>query len=236
MIIYKITNRINGKVYIGQTIQPLTTRWRKHCNSSSCCKYIHSAIAKYGKENFTVEQIDVACDRDELDSKEIYWINFYDSMNPEKGYNLTSGGEHKEVSDIVKKQISKNLKGKKKSLETRIKMSKAQLGKNLSETTKEKISNTLKGRIVSEETRKKQSQILKGRVFSKDHCKRISESKKGIRSTWAYKKVECIETGEIFNSMTDAAKTKMLSEKQISNVCRGVHKTCGGFHWRYADE
>ena len=99
MLIYKITNRINGKVYIGQTTRPLTVRWKQHCNPANTnCIALHRAIQKYGKENFTVEQIDVACDIDELNEKEIYWIKFYDSVNSEKGYNLKVGGEHTTMS------------------------------------------------------------------------------------------------------------------------------------------
>ena len=53
-IIYKITNRINGKVYIGQTRMSLNVRWWHHCNRKDC-PALHHAIKKYGAENFTVE-------------------------------------------------------------------------------------------------------------------------------------------------------------------------------------
>ena len=92
MIVYKVTNRINGKVYIGQTVQTLEQRWKQHCCKSSGCKALHLAIEKYGSENFTVEQIDVACDREELNQKEQYWIQHYNSLSP-NGYNLTAGGD-----------------------------------------------------------------------------------------------------------------------------------------------
>jgi len=91
MIIYKVTNRINGKVYIGQTKQSLQKRWSNHCCKNSHCSILHSAIEKYGAENFTVEQIDVAATKDELDKKEIFWISHYNSIAP-NGYNISSGG------------------------------------------------------------------------------------------------------------------------------------------------
>lgn len=91
MIIYKVTNRINGKVYIGQTKQSLHKRWSNHCCKNSHCSILHSAIKKYGAENFTVEQIDVAASKEELDKKEIYWISHFDSVAP-KGYNISLGG------------------------------------------------------------------------------------------------------------------------------------------------
>ena len=71
MIVYKVTNRINGKVYVGQTTRPLIVRWRQHTAPSvTKCLALHRAIMKYGRENFTVEQIDVASNRDELNKKE----------------------------------------------------------------------------------------------------------------------------------------------------------------------
>lgn len=118
MMIYKITNRLNGKVYIGQTIRSLSKRWREHCCKSSGCLALHNAIIKYGAINFTVEQIDIACSREELDQKEIYWIEFYKSFG-ENGYNLTSGGEsQKAISEEVKKRISEKNKGRKLSPES----------------------------------------------------------------------------------------------------------------------
>lgn len=99
--IYKITNLINNKIYIGQTVQTVEQRFRGHCNSAKRLKQhperykrpceIHSAINKYGVENFIVEQIDTAESKYELNKKEIYWINYYDSTNV--GYNMTIGGD-----------------------------------------------------------------------------------------------------------------------------------------------
>ena len=113
MIIYKITNQINGKIYIGQTKQSLQKRWNNHCCKNSHCSILHSAIKKYGAENFTVEQIDVASSKDELDKKEIFWISHFDSIAP-NGYNLSAGGNgnrgHKPTVETLKKR-SASLKG-----------------------------------------------------------------------------------------------------------------------------
>ena len=135
MIIYKITNRVNGKIYIGQTTKPLIVRWRLHCSPGSGCNAMKNAIQKYGKENFTVEQIDVACDQEELDKKEQYWISHYDCIAP-KGYNLTIGGEHPKLTDETRKRISKAVKGRIGSM----------LGKRHSNETKEKISKSRYGK------------------------------------------------------------------------------------------
>ena len=95
MIIYKITNRINGMVYIGQTSKSLEHRWKVHCYSvkkkHSCFK-LQKAIAEFGADNFTVEQIDVAATKEEANAKEIFWIKHYNAI--EDGYNVSPGGRN----------------------------------------------------------------------------------------------------------------------------------------------
>lgn len=92
--IYKITNTINGKYYIGQTIQNVKERFYQHC-ATKCSKAvsnmaIHRAIKKYGKSNFTVEVIE-EIDSANLNDRERYWIKYYNSYN--NGYNSTKGGQ-----------------------------------------------------------------------------------------------------------------------------------------------
>ena len=97
MIIYKITNKINGKVYIGKTKYTVEHRWKRHCYDAFS-KYEHTkmklqeAIIEYGAINFTVEQIDVASTKNEADEKEMYWIAYYDAI--ENGYNTSPGGRN----------------------------------------------------------------------------------------------------------------------------------------------
>lgn len=90
--IYIITNDINSKVYIGQTIRSLHRRFICHCsndNGKGKNMYIKRAILKYGREHFQIKLIEEV-DETLLDEREIYWIKFYDSFN--NGYNLTEGG------------------------------------------------------------------------------------------------------------------------------------------------
>ena len=92
-IIYKITNDINNKVYIGQTIQPLNTRWRSHKvrgKNPSFNTGLYGATKKYGAENFDINIV-ISCDESELNEMEIYYIDKYDTYN--NGYNRTIGGE-----------------------------------------------------------------------------------------------------------------------------------------------
>lgn len=90
--IYKITNLINNKVYIGQTITGIVNRWKGHIYKDGC-RFLHNAIYKYGKENFKIEVIEY-CDKDSLDEREIYWISYYKSNNRKYGYNILVGGNN----------------------------------------------------------------------------------------------------------------------------------------------
>ena len=86
-IIYKITNKVNGKIYIGLTKQKLQSRFRGHLsdarkalkNDGRVC-YFQNALLKYGKENFILEQIDQADTKEELCRKEEYWISYYNRI------------------------------------------------------------------------------------------------------------------------------------------------------------
>lgn len=96
--IYKITNQINGKVYIGQSVN-IENRWHEH-QLAACHKNfyghvrtrLYPAMKKYGLENFSFSIIE-ECNADDLDEKEEYWIKKYSSTDPNKGYNLLSGGK-----------------------------------------------------------------------------------------------------------------------------------------------
>lgn len=98
MVIYKIENQINHKVYVGQTIKAPETRWKEHLTHSrgNCIndydKHLYRAMRKYGIENFTFEVLqDNIETQEELDEAEIYWINYYNSFI--EGYNETFGGQ-----------------------------------------------------------------------------------------------------------------------------------------------
>lgn len=95
--LYKITNQLSGKIYIGQTVD-ISKRWGAHKsfarNVDKPRQYIHHAIAKYGAENFTFEVIATCLTQEDVDVTEDILIIQYDSRNPVFGYNLKSGGSH----------------------------------------------------------------------------------------------------------------------------------------------
>jgi len=116
-IIYKVTNKINGKVYIGQTIISLDIRRNSHIYNAINNKdnfHFHKAIKLYGKDNFVWEIIEYCNSKEELNEMEFHYIKQYNSF--EEGYNMTMGGgslcgfKH---SDISKQKISNTKRGKK---------------------------------------------------------------------------------------------------------------------------
>lgn len=117
MIIYKITNLINNKCYIGQTIKTLNIRKQQHINSSKrdvkISQHLYSSFNKYGLENFSFEEIDSANSIDELNEKESYWIEYYKSTDPNLGYNLKGGGANQYLTLEVKIKIGNAQKGEK---------------------------------------------------------------------------------------------------------------------------
>ena len=88
-IIYKITNKVNGKSYIGQTRYTIEFRWKQHQHKNDNT-YFHNAIHKYGIENFSIEILE-KCNIEDLHSREIFYIAKYDTFK--NGYNLTIGGD-----------------------------------------------------------------------------------------------------------------------------------------------
>lgn len=100
--IYVITNKINGKKYVGQSVD-IARRYSEHLRSAQPEKYslknirdsktpIHLAMQKYGIENFTLEILEL-CNKQELNEKEKFWIQNLETNHKDKGYNITSGGQ-----------------------------------------------------------------------------------------------------------------------------------------------
>lgn len=181
-IIYKITNLITGKVYIGQTKHSIEKRFKEHIRTSFSDDrphgYIHKSIRKYGIENFSVEQIDSAKSFDEMNEKECYWITQENSLSP-NGYNLVGGGNGKGISEETRKKLRDANIGKKLSENGRQALIKANTGRIQTEETKEKIRAANVGKYVSEETRKRIGDGNRGKVMSEEAKDKISKFNKG---------------------------------------------------------
>jgi group I intron endonuclease len=169
--VYKITNTVNGKIYIGKSIDP-KARWRRHVSAAKTKSkaqffYLQASINKYGEDCFSMEIIDKCETAEEAYNKEIYWISHYNSNNKKIGMNLTAGGD--------------GTLGHTVSAEAREKMSKANKGRKMPEWLRQKIIAVNTGIVRSEETRKKMSvhQIGAGNHRYGKHC---SEEQKKIIS------------------------------------------------------
>lgn len=129
--VYKLTNLLNGKCYIGITSRTVGERWSEHVANSRGTRKRHSkiydAIAKYGSEAFSREVVEEVDTEEHVRYLEIFYIAQYNSFN--RGYNSNPGGNgFLEFPDHIKRKISEAQKGKIISVESRDKMSKAKLG------------------------------------------------------------------------------------------------------------
>jgi group I intron endonuclease len=176
MVIYKISNTINSKIYIGQTIKKLSERIYGHFADAKRNRNtkIARAIRKYGIDNFNFEIIDNALSQEELNELEKKYIKLFNSNTNEFGYNLLSGGNQGgKHSDETKLKISKKLKEN---------PNKYWLGKSHSIESNQKRKETMKG----------VSCPKRGRKFSEEEKKIKSEKMKKIRSEkfWSTKKIQ----------------------------------------------
>lgn len=115
MLVYLVTNKVNGKKYIGYTLNSLEERKKTHIYKSRCKsnKHYHylfsNALRKYGEENFTWEVLCTCASKEECCEKEIFYIKKYNTMSP-NGYNLTQGGDGGIQSEETKAKISCSVK------------------------------------------------------------------------------------------------------------------------------
>lgn len=182
MIIYKATNILNGKIYIGQTVDTLAKRMSIHANLAKSGNgfSFHRALRKYGFENFIWDVIKTCKNIDELNEAEEYYIAFFNSMNI--GYNLKSGGLNNLHSKKSKQNISRAKMGGKHTTKSIEKISQATSGKknpmynkHHSKDTCRKMSEAHIGKKHTPETKKKMriaryKYLTKKRGKSYDSC------------------------------------------------------------------
>lgn len=203
MIIYTFKNKVNGKVYVGQTCRTFKERMGEHLRHKNTT--LGKALAKYGIDNFEYKIIDEAKTIEELNEKEIFWIEKLNSITP-YGYNLCKGGNntlgynHKEES---KKKMSLSKKGTFKGEDNPF------FGKKHTQETRQKMRDAW--------TEERKEQL------------RLSAKTRKHRTV----KVRNVDTGEVFDSVKEAAEKHNLKDTHISRVCKGKRKTTGGFKWEY---
>lgn len=195
--IYKITNLINNKVYIGQSIRP-QKRWYEHIYISSIKNnYLYHSMKKYGIENFSFEVIAQVLKLEYADECEIQVIRQYNSTDINFGYNIDGGGRFQKImSNETKIKISKSHIGKKLSENTKLILSQKSAGKKHSEETKVKMKKLLKkpkkiykveypsfsGKRLSDETKRKLREANLGKKASQETKDKMSKSMIGKNS------------------------------------------------------
>ena len=214
--IYKITNKLNGKAYVGKTLSNVEARWQQHIRESnkerSFERPLYRAIRKYGVKNFIVEILEEVSE-DVVNEKEIFWINYYNTY--QKGYNATKGGDGKSFLDFEK--IINDYNSLKNMREV------AKLN-NCSEDGVSKILArfgipTLSGGEATKNTHGKKidmldkntQEVLLSFLTQKDAARYVMEKK-----------------------YSNIATLKGVTGK-IGEVCRGKRKTFAGFKWKYSE-
>ena len=176
MIVYKIVNNINEKIYVGITKYSLSERVAGHIRDKS---YIGKALRKYGLESFTLSVIDEASSVEVLKEKESYWIKKLNSKAP-FGYNLTDGGDGlinpaKEVRDGISETLKRHYKNHSHTI--------GFTGHAHSKESRKKISESLRIVESTPSYKKRMSDLRKGVPKSEEHKKNISKAKTGKKRT-----------------------------------------------------
>ena len=220
-IVYQHKNKINGKNYIGITMQEPEKRWGINgCNYKSS-PHFYSAIQKYGWDNFEHNILFTNLTKEEACLKEQELIKQFNSMNRKFGYNSTSGGDAFVMNEETRQKITQSMIGNKNNL-----------GHPCSEEKKKKISKAQKGREFTEEHKQKLSEAAKNR-----HVPCSEEKKQKLSQNYPNKKkVYCEELDRIFDSVQQCSKELEIPATNISKLCGGRGKTLKGYHLRYYND
>lgn len=213
--IYKITNNLNGKIYIGKTNFTIEKRWEEHCHDyqkeTSQKRPLYSAMKKYGIENFSIEEVEQLESPQQAEDREKYWIEYFGSFK--NGYNATTGGDGKAYIDYdLVVAVYQQLKNQK---EVALKL-------GISQKSVHNILMLKKQSIVSQ---KEIAQTNFGKCV--DMFDLSNNYLRSFKSLW-----------EAANFMVENQLTgcKVSTIKQhISEVCKGRRKTAAKYIWRFSD-
>lgn len=205
-LIYKYTNLVNNKVYIGQTTEKIARRYYRHMNQLDDNTYFHRAIKKYGIENFALEIVEDNIPLEELDNREIYWIKYFDSYyTSNKGYNLTKGGQWGTSHQLICGSAEKEIKDLIRDTELTFSQIGSLYGVSLS-----CISDINTGRTFYEEDRK--------------YPIRTTPQRTQLNTSVVEQIIEMLETSEM--SIQDIGTNLGLSDYTIGEINRGKNSWC----------
>lgn len=236
--VYKYTNSVNGMVYIGQTCKTLEQRACSGENYKGC-RYFYNAIKKYGWDAFVPEVLEDGLTKDEADEKEIYYISKYNSTDHNIGYNIANGGHKSTNSEETRRIISAKAKERYKD-----KTKNPMYGRKHSDAAREKMrlhshhlrgeDNPNYGKKFSSERLKQMSEI--SLRWRKEHPSEVlkmdAANAERLRTEKpASKKVRCVESGKVWNSMTECANEIGVKVSTLSGHVSGCQKSCAGLHF-----
>lgn len=214
--IYRCVNINDGKSYVGQT-NSLSKRKQEHLallkRGAHSNRQLQRAWDKHGEYNYDWYAVET-CTEEELDELEVYYIDHYDAYRD--GYNHTIGGH--------------GVRGYKQTARSNEKRRQRMLGEK----------NPMYGRTGSlNPTYGKNHSGDKNGMYGRHHTDAANEKNRQAhlgRNNANSKPVICVETNEFFWSMGEAKRVTGCNDTTITRCCRGIKKTCGGYHWRYATD
>lgn len=226
--IYKITNKINGKCYIGQSVDIKRRFYDHSCKSHEHNRHLYNAMGKYGKENFEFEILE-ECPIELLNEREIYYI---ETLKPE--YNFCSGGgagrTHSEETKTLLREKGKEQweRMTEEERQTQIKnnLKRPPIGHPVSEETREKLRQANIGKKQSAETVSKRTTALKN--LPQEHWDKTGRSH--------FKQVYCVETDTVYESVKACGEALGIPTANISKVLKGVQTKTYDKHFCYAEE
>ena len=235
--IYMFTNKVNNKKYIGQTID-FNRRLQQHLRESKkdSCKYpLHKAIKKYGIENFDIKILHSNLTKEEMDEKEIFYIQEYKTLDRNYGYNISSGGSYGNPYAGKTKEEMKEIANKKSESRKGIIFTeehKSNISKNSYMKGITKEEHPFYGKHHSEESKEKNRQAHLGKIHteeSKQKIKKSCEEKFGRKIAQYDKQGNLIQ---IWKSVKEASKQLGIDQSGIRKCVSGERKSSGGFIWK----
>lgn len=246
--VYKHTTP-SQKVYIGITKQEPEKRW-KNGKGYDKDQIFRFAIEKYGWANIKHEILFEGLTEEEACEKEVELIAFYKSADRRYGYNISLGGntsspteeENAKRSNSMtknwsdpeyRKRISESMRGVKRSEESRQNISIAQKKRFERPEERKATSERQIGKRRSEEAKRKTSETLRAYYSLEENHKKQAELHRESNRKTHGKKVRCIETGKVYEVISDASKEMGIERRNISAVCRHKRKSVCGYTWEY---
>lgn len=232
---YITTNLVNGMRYIGKRKYDQWGVWRSYLGSGS---ELQKAIKEFGRKIFVKEIIQWYETEEELNKAEELLVNEYNAIEDKNFYNKATGGKHpkgfhipEESKIVISQKIKKSYTDERKK----------EYSDRMKRDNPNKDGHVFKGKHHTDETKEYYRQINTGRSGLSGKNNPMYGKKGNSHPLYREKSpfarsVMCIETGEIFTTCIEAGIKHNVTPSQISQCCKGVNKTCAGYHWKYINQ